>query len=161
MDAVYTINDWWDGPVLGTAGYGEETCIYERVFSEERDCWLNQYDLTPVSQEQQRQIMDHWAEWLQWMESGSAAERAKQWHFRGSGKSLDLRDIARRSPKYRSRRREAEFVGSRPQTLYSSINDYYVIWKQPSAVQNPDAPWTGAVFPSVCAKSSGRTPNFC
>ena len=52
MGTVLTLDDWWDGPLWGMATYGNQTCIFERVFSEEIDDYLDQYYLTPVSDEQ-------------------------------------------------------------------------------------------------------------
>lgn len=129
MDAVLTLNDWWDGPLLGIATYGEETCIYERIFSEQEDDYLNQYYLTPISSEQRRQIIVNWEEWLQWMVCAPTSKRAEQWH--DSGKHLDLESIARHSPDYRKYIKGAEFCGNCPQNFYSGVKNYYVIWKQP------------------------------
>ena len=123
MDEVITIADWWDGPRLGMAAYGEETCIYERIFSEEKDDYLNQYYLTPISDEQRQQIIVNWEEWIQW----NACKHAEQRH--DSGKQLDYESIARHSPDYRKYIKDAEFYGNRPQNFYSPIKNYYVRWK--------------------------------
>ena len=42
MDKVLTINDWWDGPVMGLATYNGVICIYIRVFDVPEDEYLDE-----------------------------------------------------------------------------------------------------------------------
>jgi hypothetical protein len=127
MGTVLTLDDWWDGPLWGMATYGNQTCIFERVFSEEIDDYLDQYYLTPVSDEQRQQILENWREWLHWMAFDHSPKHAEQWH--NSGRHLSLENIAKSSSNYRRYTKCAKFCGERPQNFYSPINNYYVIWQ--------------------------------
>lgn len=127
MDVVLALNDWWDGPLLGLATYDKQACIFERVFSMEKDEYSNQYYLTPVSDEQRQRILNDWDKWLHWMAFDHSPERAKQWH--SSNKHLSLAEMAKDSSNYRQYTKCAEFCGKRPQNLYSALLNYYVIWR--------------------------------
>ena len=50
-DKIYTINDWWGGPLCGVADYEKNKYIYQRRFDEENDMYTNDYFLTPVTEE--------------------------------------------------------------------------------------------------------------
>lgn len=63
MEKVITINNWWDGPLLGLAYYHGVVCIYERVFDETIDDWSDEYDLTPIDFDSQNKILNEWHEW--------------------------------------------------------------------------------------------------
>lgn len=127
MDVVLALNDWWDGPLLGLATYENQTCIFERVFSMEKDEYSNQYYLTPVNEEQRLQIISDWDRWIHWMVFNHSSEHAEQWH--SSNKHLSLTEIAKSSSNYRQYTKRAEFFGKRPQNLYSALNGYYVLWQ--------------------------------
>lgn len=127
MDAVFTIHDWQDGPLLGIAAYGDETCIYERIFSEEQDAYLDQYSLTPVSGEQRRRILADWEKWLHWMACGPSPACAEEW--RKCGTPPDLKRMAEQSPDCQKYRKRAEFHGTFPKNFSSEIKNFYVVWK--------------------------------
>ena len=63
MEKVITINDWWDGPLLGLAYYNGIVCIYERVFDETIDDFSNEYYLTPINSDFENEILKEWQEW--------------------------------------------------------------------------------------------------
>ncbi len=63
MDKVLTINDWWDGPVMGLATYNGVICIYIRVFDVPEDEYLDEYFLTPINDAEVEMIMNEWNEW--------------------------------------------------------------------------------------------------
>lgn len=48
MDKVFSIFDWWDGPLEGLTEYKGEKCIFQRVFDEKADEWTtDEFWLTP------------------------------------------------------------------------------------------------------------------
>lgn len=63
MDRVLTINDWWDGPVMGLATYNGVICIYIRIFDIPEDGYLDEYFLTPTNDAEVEMIMNEWNEW--------------------------------------------------------------------------------------------------
>lgn len=48
-EAVHTIHDYWDGPLLGAADFGAAPHVYKRIFDEETDQWANEYLLSASS----------------------------------------------------------------------------------------------------------------
>lgn len=44
---VWTVNDYFDGCIIGVADYKNHPYIYERIFDEEKDGWSGNYYLTP------------------------------------------------------------------------------------------------------------------
>lgn len=127
MDTIFTINDWWDGPLLGLTTYKKQMCIYEHIFSVEKDAYINQYYLTPISNREAAQILKNWKEWLEWMAFDNSPERAIQWHK--SSKYLDLEKIAKASSNYQQYIKCAKFCGTCPRDFCSAIESYYVLWE--------------------------------
>lgn len=127
MDTVFTIDDWGDGPLLGIATYKSQMCIYEQIFSAEKDMYINQYYLTPISNKEAAKISNNWQEWLQWMAFDKSLERAMQWHK--NGKYLDLKKIAKASSNYQQYIKCAKFYGICPHDFCSAIAHYYVLWE--------------------------------
>lgn len=63
MDKVLTINDWWDGPVIGLATCNGVICIYIRIFDIPTDEYGDEYFLTPIDDAEAEMIMGEWNEW--------------------------------------------------------------------------------------------------
>ena len=76
---VFTVEDWYDGPLLGLAEYNGQTCVYRRVgeieyddsqddLEQHRDCSQAAsgiYKLTPISDDEKEQILSEWAIWCE------------------------------------------------------------------------------------------------
>lgn len=121
MDRVLTLDNWWDGPLLGLCTFNGEYCVYERVFSEPEDEYTDFYYLTPVSDTDARKILDNWREWCGFIDSG---KDAVDWV-----NIVNTEDIAKKSPRYRGFRKHAEFKGVRPYNLHTeNIIGYFVKW---------------------------------
>jgi len=63
MGKVITINNWWDGPILGLAYFDNIVCIYERIFDETKDDYIDEYYLSPVNDYEKTEILAEWEEW--------------------------------------------------------------------------------------------------
>ena len=65
MDRVLTINDWWDGPVIGLATYNGGICIYSRIFDIPADEYRDEYFLTPIDDVEVNTIKTEWNDWCE------------------------------------------------------------------------------------------------
>lgn len=119
MDRVLTIDDWWDGPLLGLCTFGGEYCVFERVFSEEMDDWSDEYRLTPIDEAAARKISENYQRWCEFMHNGGNAQEWKN--------TVDIDKLARSSPRYREFTRHARFKGVFP-GCSDEITDYFVEW---------------------------------
>ena len=63
MEKVITINAWWDGPLIGLAYYNDRICIYDRVFDEDLDDYIDEYNLLPITETEKDMIMAVWKKW--------------------------------------------------------------------------------------------------
>ena len=50
MGKVLTINNWFNGPMTGLVYFNDIVCIYERVFDEKKNEYIDEYYLTPVNE---------------------------------------------------------------------------------------------------------------
>jgi hypothetical protein len=65
-EKVHTVSDYWDGPILGVADVGGVPHLYEKVFSEEEDDYINRYRVMPIDQELYSLLMESWAIFVRW-----------------------------------------------------------------------------------------------
>lgn len=72
MEKVITINNWWDGPLLGLANYNGLVCIYEKIFDETIDEYIDEYYLTPIDDYEKDEIMLEWKKWCNAFLSGNS-----------------------------------------------------------------------------------------
>lgn len=119
MDKVLTMNDWWDGPLLGLCTFGSEYCVFERVFSEEKDDYTNDYYLTTVDENAAQEIISDYHQWCEFMNNGGNADDWKS--------AVDIVNIAKSSPRYRKITRYALFKGNFT-SCSDEIKDYFVQW---------------------------------
>lgn len=119
MDKILTLSDWWDGPLFGLCTFKGEYCVYERVFSEEKDDWSNEYCLTPVDEAAARKIIEDYQRWCEFMNNGGNAEKWKG--------AVDISKIAKGSPRYREFTRHALFKGKFTGCC-DELKDYFVEW---------------------------------
>ncbi len=121
MDKVITINNWWDGALLGLAYFENSVCIYERIFDDVKDDWTDEYYLTPVSENEFSQIMADWAEWCHAVGVGDC-DSYYQKHLHDSPINLILEN----SDSKRKYQKKAVFKGTFGDG-YIPI-DYYAQW---------------------------------
>lgn len=62
MEKVITISNWWGGPLEGLAYYNGIVCIYERIFDEGLDDYIDEYYLPPVTNNEKDEIISDWQE---------------------------------------------------------------------------------------------------
>lgn len=106
MEKVITINDWWDSPLLGLAYYNGIVCIYERVFSETDDEYIDEYILTPISKEEEIAIM---CEWKEWCDAVSCSEL--DLYYKKHSKADKIINVITRSAQKEKHRKKARFSG--------------------------------------------------
>ena len=66
FEIVYTVEDWWDGPVAGLADHGGRPHAYLREFDPGDDDWTPVFELWPVDEETLRLARERWAIWVRW-----------------------------------------------------------------------------------------------
>lgn len=119
MYKVLTMNNWWDGPLLGLCTFNGEHCVFERVFSEEKDDYTDDYYLTPVDEAVAREIILDYRRWCEFMKN---CGNASDWKS-----TTDISNIAKSSPHYRRFTRYALFKGNFT-SCSDEIKDYFVQW---------------------------------
>jgi hypothetical protein len=75
MDRIYTISDYYDGPIQGIASVNSEPHIYQCIFDEKAEEYSRTYSLQPISNECFELFIEQWDIWLRWeaaFKSGSA-----------------------------------------------------------------------------------------
>jgi hypothetical protein len=65
-DRVYTVNEYYDGPVLGVADYHGKPHIYQNQFSEENCEYTNRFLLTDIDPELFALVLEDWEIWMRW-----------------------------------------------------------------------------------------------
>jgi len=66
FETIYTVDDYWDGPLEGVADYLGKPHYYKCVFDEEREVWTHDFILTPIDSETLDLVLEAWAIWLRW-----------------------------------------------------------------------------------------------
>lgn len=104
MEKVITIDSWYDGrPLLGIAYFNQTVCIYERIFDNSKDDYIDEYYLTPVTDCEKNEIMLEWQEWCSAVSAGNPDTFYKKYLNRHSvSRILDTSDSKR---KYRKKAR--------------------------------------------------------
>lgn len=118
-DRILTLNDWWDGPLLGLCTFNGGYCVFERFFSEDQDDWSDEYHLTPIEEKSAREILEDWRRWCGFINGGG---NARDWKS-----ACDICEVAKLSPQYRQFKKHAEFKGV-PQHYAEEIKYYFVDW---------------------------------
>ena len=121
MEKVITINDWWDGPLLGLAYYNGVVCIYERIFDKTKDDWSNEYYLTPINSNSQNEILNEWYEWCDAVSSDSLNN-----DYASHSNSNAIKNAIKRS-KLKKKYRKKDIFNGQFETGYIPVN-YTVEW---------------------------------
>ena len=106
MEKVITINNWWDGPLIGLAYYNGVVCIYERIFDEIKDDWSDEYYLTPINSDLQNEILNEWQEWCIAVSSDTLDD-----YYASHSNSKTIENAIERSKFKRQYRKKAVFNG--------------------------------------------------
>lgn len=64
---ILTINDWWDGPVIGICEYNGHHYIYERNFDLDKKDKLS-YTLVSITRNELEVILKDWKKWVRAVE---------------------------------------------------------------------------------------------
>lgn len=65
-ETVFTVNDYYDGPLKGIANFQGKPHFYERIFDSASDDYSDMYRLTPVDEPTFRLAMEDWEIWRRW-----------------------------------------------------------------------------------------------
>ena len=122
MEKVISINDWWDGPLLGLAYYHENVCIYEKVFSESQDEYIDEYVLYPINNEEVIAIISEYKEWCNAVSLGELNLFYKTHQY----SNMKITKIKENNLQNKHYRKKARFKGTCDKG-YIPI-DYYVEW---------------------------------
>jgi hypothetical protein len=68
-ETVYTVNDYWDGPRVGVAGFKGQPHHFECVFNEVLDAWSSIFWLHSMEPETFNLVMEQWSLWERWREA--------------------------------------------------------------------------------------------
>ena len=69
MERVYTVEDYYDGPVSGIADLDGVPHYYECIFDESNDEYSNLYRLSRISEKAFQLSKEQWQMWLRWSEA--------------------------------------------------------------------------------------------
>ena len=107
---VWTINNYFDYPLIGIADICDEHYIFERIFDKIKDDWSYEYYLTPINDEDFLVVMQQWEEWLDWrMKFDKGSMTYDDWYCKED--RVDLEAIAKQSSQYHKLRKFGNFIG--------------------------------------------------
>ncbi len=123
MGKVITINNWFDGPMTGLVYFDDIVCIYERVFDEKKDDYIDEYYLTPINDDENAEIMKEWDEWC-----NAVAVKEKDAYYASHLNNHAIDKILKNSNSKRKFRKKAIFLPGKIEDGWIPI-DYNIEWK--------------------------------
>ena len=121
MEKVITISNWWDGPLEGLAYCNGIVCIYERIFDEGLDDYIDEYYLTPVTNNEKDEIISDWQEWC-----NAVSNNDLESYYKKHMKNRAIDRVINNSKFKRKYRKKAKYSG-RFENGYIPV-DYYAEW---------------------------------
>jgi len=79
-ETVFTVTDYWDGPLQGIANHEGKPHFYERIFDEASDDYSDLYRLTPINESTFRFAMEAWNIWRRWEAAFHAGNTSQETH---------------------------------------------------------------------------------
>jgi len=79
-EKVHTVSDYWDGPILGVADMGGVPHVYEKIFSEEVDEYIDRYRVMPIDQELYSWLMESWSIFVRWRAAFDRGKTPQETH---------------------------------------------------------------------------------
>jgi hypothetical protein len=65
-EPVYTVSDFYDGSLAGTASYHGRPHVFRCLFDDEIGDWSDIFLLKPMAEDELRLVLEDWAIWLSW-----------------------------------------------------------------------------------------------
>tara|TARA_R110002073_G_scaffold335466_1_gene527516 strand:- start:146 stop:559 length:414 start_codon:yes stop_codon:yes gene_type:complete len=65
-EKVYTVNDYWDGPIEGVADYQGKPHKFKLLFDKNEDQYSTDYELQKISTKEFKLILQSWSLWIKW-----------------------------------------------------------------------------------------------
>jgi hypothetical protein len=78
FEEVFTVTDYYDGPLTGVANFRGHPYFYERIPT--KNGYSDQYWLTPVSAETLELAQEDWEIWLRWESAFHVGETTRETH---------------------------------------------------------------------------------
>jgi uncharacterized protein (DUF2235 family) len=78
FEDVFTVADYYDGPLTGVANFMGRPHFYERI--RHKNGYSDQYRLTPVSSETLELAREDWEIWLRWESAFHSGKTARETH---------------------------------------------------------------------------------
>jgi hypothetical protein len=85
-ETVFTVTDFYDGPLKGVANFMGQPHAFELVFSEEQDDFdrdddgFGLYRLAPIDPEAFALVLDEWSIWLRWQKAFKSGKTTIESH---------------------------------------------------------------------------------
>jgi hypothetical protein len=79
-EAVFTVNDYYDGPRGGVANFRGVPHFYECVFDEKSDEYSDSYLLISISQEVFKAALENWEIFLRWRKAFDSGDVSLETH---------------------------------------------------------------------------------
>jgi hypothetical protein len=79
-EAVYTVDDYYDGPLAGFADFGGKPHHYRRQFDHAADEYSDIFRLTPIADDVLPFVKEQWDLWLKWQTAFHAKETTIETH---------------------------------------------------------------------------------
>ncbi len=73
-EAVYTVDEYHDGPLAGFADFDGTLHHYRREFDYDADAYSDIFSLTPIADEVLPLVQERWELWLRWRTAFRAQE---------------------------------------------------------------------------------------
>ena len=119
-------NGWRDedeGWLQDSTYPGRSVCIYERVFDEKKDDYIDEYYLTPINDDENAEIMKEWDEWC-----NAVAVKEKDAYYASHLNNHVIDKILKNSNSKRKFRKKAIFLPGKIEDGWIPI-DYNIEWK--------------------------------
>jgi hypothetical protein len=137
-EAVFTIDDYRDGPRSGVANFHGAPHFYECIFDEQADDYSNSYLLIPLSQEAFQAAIESWQIFLRWRTAHDLGKASDETHpalpedKNRDNETKQLLNQAIASGRPNATRATAEFapVGDH-KLLRDVLSPWQVKWLQP------------------------------
>ena len=69
METVYTVTNYYDGPIRGVADFGGVPHAYESLFDATEDEWDSTFLIRPIDQGTLQLALEDWEIWLRWRQA--------------------------------------------------------------------------------------------
>ena len=80
LERVFTVTDFFDGPLEGIANFQGMPHAFRRMFDYQRDEYSDIYQLKPIDADTLRLALEQWGIWLRWQTAFHRGEVGQESH---------------------------------------------------------------------------------